>query len=191
MNLTNVNTSQYSNTLFSAITLGSSLNNNAVIGYYDDWYILNTQGSTNTTRLGDSRIETLLPNSDAGPNNGTPSTGSSHYAMIDAAQNNGGSNYITIANTSGQEELFGENSLSRSPSTVFAVKVLNIVKKTDAGNCNGNSIIVSNGVSSIANSTPLLTSFSSTVGIFETDPNTSSAWTTSGVNASNAGFKIT
>ena len=92
---TGQNTTQYANTSFTSIWLGGD-GNNAVAATFDDWYVLDpTQGAFNTTRLGDSRIQTLRPASDAGPNNGTPSTGSAHYAMVNAPQNDGGSTYIT------------------------------------------------------------------------------------------------
>jgi hypothetical protein len=185
-----VDTTNYGNTTFATVTIGSDTSNNGVQGYYDDLYILNTSGSTNTTRLGDSRIETLRPSSDAGPNDGTPTVGGAHYLMVDSLQNDGGSNTLTLTNTVSQEELFGTTSLSGTPSTIFAVKVLNIAEKTDAGSCYANSVISSSGVVATGNNTILLTSYYSVSGIFETDPNTSSAWAYSAVNSADAGFSI-
>jgi hypothetical protein len=189
-NLTAINTTAFNNTSFTSVTLGGNITNNNVTGIYDDWYILNTVGTTNNKRLGDCRIETLVPNSDAGINNGTPLSGTSHYAMVDGSQNNQGTSNITITNTPGQEELFGENNLANTPSTIFGVKVLNVAKKTDAGSCYGNAVISSGSAVAYSNAKPLITAYSATLGIFETDPNTNATWTYTAVNASDAGFRV-
>jgi hypothetical protein len=191
MNLTAINTTYYSNSTFSNIIIGGN-GSNSVIGYYDDLYILNTNGTYNNTRLGDSRIETLLPNSDASPNTGIPSVIGSHYAMVDSAQNNGGSTYVTLSNTSNQEELYKVNSLVSTPASVYGVKVLNLAEKSSVTNTISatESIIVSNGVISTGNVTNLTSQYSTVVGIFETDPNTGNVWTYGNVNIANVGIKV-
>lgn len=184
------NTTQYGNTTFNSVWLGGDGANNLPF-IIDDWYILDTTiGPFNTTRLGDSRIQTLRPSSDAGPNNGTPSSGTSHYAMVNAPQNDGGSTYITLTGTSGQEELFGMTSLLANPSTIYGAKVLNYARKTDAGALNTNSIISSNSIVVNSNVQGLLTTFSGISGIFESDPSTGVAWSSAGINAADCGFKI-
>jgi len=188
MDLTGVDNSKTGGTSLTTLTFGGA--NNSQAAYYDDLYILNTSGSANNGRLGDSRIETLKPTSDAGPNNGTPSSGSTHYAMVDENQNDGSTSTITIANTSGQEELFGMGSLDGTPATVHAVKVTCIAEKTDGGSCSGEAVVSSSGTAAEGASTPLLTSFSLIGGIFETDPHTSAAWAYGAVNAMDCGFQI-
>ncbi len=191
VNVTGINTANRGGTSISAVFLGTDYSNN-LNALIDDFYILNpTTGSYNTGRLGDSRIETLKPSSDASPNNGTPSTAGSHYAMVDEAQNDGSSSYITITNTSGQEELYGFGSLAATPANVRAVKVSNWCEKTDAGSCFGESVVSSSSTVSNGSSLPLLTGFSNIYNIYESDPHTSAAWTYSAVNSAYAGFRIT
>jgi hypothetical protein len=190
VDVTGADTTQNSSTQFTLIDWGYNGNQGSCSSYIDDSYVLNTSGSANNTRLGDSRIESLKPTSDAGPNNGTCSSGSAHYAMVDENQNDGSTTTITIANTSGQEELFGMASLAGTPATVHAVKVLNIVQKTDGGACNGEAVVSSGGTPAEGSSTSLLTTFSPCLGIFETDPNTSAAWAYTAVNAMECGFQI-
>ena len=190
VNATGQNTLGAGGSTVSAVIIGSDLSNNATNGYYDDLYILSTAGSGHTTRLGDSKVETLSPTSDAGPNNGTSSSGSNHYAMVNDAHMDGSSSTIDLAGTSGQEELFGIGSLASTPATVHAVKVTNIVQKTDAGVISGEGVIVSSGTEADGVATPLTTSFSMLPAIFEQDPNTAAAWTYGGVNAAKIGFKV-
>ena len=110
--------------------------------------------------------------------------------MVDENQNDGSTSTITIANTSGQEELFGMGSLAGTPATVHAVKVTIVVEKTDGGTCNGESVVSSSGTAAEGASTSLLTTFSVVGGIFETDPHTSAAWAYGAVNAMECGFQI-
>jgi hypothetical protein len=191
LNLTGVDTTQYSNTSFSSLAIGVNYGYQySGYMYVCELYILNTSGSYNNTKLGDSRIHVLLPNSDAGPNNGTPSTGNVHYTMVNEPLWSS-SNSITLANTIGQEELFGVTSLPTSPPNVYGVQLLAIAEKTDAGNVQVETVLVNNGNICNGSNVQLLTSYSHIYGIYETDPNTGNAWTSSGVNTLKAGFEIT
>jgi len=189
LNITGANTTQYGSSSFNVVALGNEYSGENMSCYYDDWYILDPNTSPNTARLGDSKIETLTPASDATPNNGTPSSGSSHFAMVDESQWSS-ANSLTLANTSGQEELFGMGTLSSTPANVWAVRVLGVAEKTDAGACNLEAVCVSGGTEADGPSVPLLTGYSHVSGIFQTDPNTSAEWTYSGVNAMKSGFKV-
>ena len=184
------NTTYYGSLSFTGVRFAGD-SSNAIAAIYDDWYILDAEsGAHNTTRLGDSRIQTLRPSSDVGPNNGTPSVAGPHYAMVNAPQNNGGATTITLTGTSGQEELFGMTSLASTPTTIFAARVLNYAEKTDAGTLNANAVISSNSIVGNGNTQALLTNFTGNFGIFETDPSTSNAWSPSAINSVACGFKI-
>jgi hypothetical protein len=187
VNLTGANTTQNSYTVFPTVSLACSSMNSAM--NFDDWYILDTNGSINNTRLGDSRIETLHPSSDAGPNNGTPSTAGPHYLMVNELQWNT-SNSIVLTGTSGQEELFGMTSLLTTPMTIHGVRVLATSAKTDAGSLTANTIVSSNSIVAAGNTSALSTTFIHTWNIFETDPSTSNAWIYTAINSMDCGFKI-
>jgi hypothetical protein len=167
--------------------------------YYDDWVITDPHtGTTNLGRIGDSRIVTLVPNGDAGPNNGTPDTGTTHYTQVDENQWSN-AHGVTLTNTSGQEELYAMGDLSSTPASIAAVRVLGIATKSDAGDCFLETVLKS-GSTTVAGTTsgganvgqPLLTtpSYTHVSDIFEVDPNTSAPWTAAGVNAMNCGVKI-
>ena len=187
VNVTGANTTQNSVTNFSAVWLGSL--SNTCRGYFDDWYVLDTTGTYNNTRLGDSRIETLRPQSDAGPNNGVPSTAGPHYAMVDELQWSS-SNSIILGSTAGNAEVFGMTSLSTAPTNIHAVRVLAVAEKTDAGALSANAIVISSNVEADGNSTTLNSSFAHVFNVFETDPNTGVPWAYTAVNAMDCGIKI-
>ena len=187
VNLTGINSTQNSSTMFNVATIGSTYYSG--VGYYDDWYVLDTTGTYNNTRLGDSRIETLRPQSDAGPNDGVPSTAGPHYAMVDELQWSS-SNNIVLGSTVGNAEVFGMTSLTTTPTNIHAVRVLAVAEKTDAGVLLANAIVISSNVEADGNSTTLTTTFNHVTNIFETDPNTGVPWAYAAVNAMDCGIKI-
>ena len=188
INLTGINTTSYSSTSFGTIKLGGD-GSSGLVGNYDDWYILDTTGTYNNTRLGDSRVETLRPQSDFGPNDGVPSTSGPHYKMINELQWNS-SNTITLGSTSGNAEVFGMTSLTAEPTNIHAVRVLASAEKTDAGALLANTIVVSSNVAANGNSTALTTSYTHLSNIFEIDPNTGVPWGLTAINSMDCGFKI-
>jgi hypothetical protein len=158
--------------------------------FIDDLYILTPSGIYNNARIGDSRIETLLPNSNAGPNNGAPSSGGSNCAMIDEVQNDGATTTVTLTNTSGQEELYSTASMVGTPSSISAVKVTIAAEESAAGTAFLEAVLSSGGTAATGASTSLSTSFGVVSGIFEYDPHTSTNWTVAGANAASVGCQV-
>ena len=197
------NTNGAGGAAYSAISFGTS---GSAIGTIDDLIIRNmtgTVGGSGTTDdsitsysspgdtifFGDGRIYTRSPNADASPNNGTPESGTNHYAMVDSLPYNT-SDYITMTNTSGQEELYDVASLGATPSSIWAVQVSTIAEKTDAGAANLENLLVSGTATDTGVNNALTTSYQLYRDVFQTDPNTSAAWTVSGVNAAKIGYKV-
>lgn len=149
----------------------------------DDWFISNY-------RLGDSRVEDLPPTSDASPNDGTPSTGTNHFACVDEPQWNT-TDYITMANTSGKKEVYGKGNIVSTPTVIHAVKVFTIGQKSDAGSFEIEPGLISGGVEGDGAAQQLLTtSWGVQTAIFQEDPNTSAPWTLSAANACDILYKV-
>jgi hypothetical protein len=193
LNLTGLNTNVNASASFTTFVVGSigaPGTSTPFLGTYDDLYILDTTGSVNNTRLGDSRIETRIPISDAAPNNGTPSTAGPHYLMVDELQWSSAHN-ITLDNVDNQEELFNMSPLVTNPATIFATRAITIMEKSDGGTMTGATVTSSGGTVAVGPTTPGLNIWCHIDGIQELDPNTSAAWTKDAVNACQVGFKIT
>lgn len=189
---TSANASVTGQSVFYSFQLGSNQGYSSIPRMtIDDWYVLDaTDGGFNTTRLGDSRIETLIPTGDAGPNMGTPLVPGPHYEMVNASQNNQGATFITIPGAANTEELFNMSDLSTVPANIWGVRVLNIVEKEDGGITYGNAVIRSGSVTAYGPYQQILSNFFTQFGIFEIDPNTGQEWTFDSVNAADAGFSI-
>ena len=189
---TSANASINSQNVFYSVELGSPQGQIACpIMNLDDWYIIDaTDGGFNTSRLGDCRIETLIPTGDAGPNEGTPLVPGPHYEMVNESQNNAGETFITVPGVPSTEEVFSMSPLSSVPANIWGVRVLNIVEKNDGGITYGNAVIRSGSVTAYGPYQQILSGFFTQFGIFEIDPNTNSEWTFDSVNAADAGFSI-
>lgn len=148
----------------------------------DDYYIA-------TSRLGDCKVLNCAPTSDATPNVGTPSTAGAHYLMVNEQVPNL-TNYVSLdASSAGNKELFGVASISTTQS-ILGVKVSAFAAKSDAADAAFTAILKSGSTEVVGNSIGALIGANarSTV-LTETDPNTSAAWTQTGVNAINVGAK--
>lgn len=157
---------------------------------FDDVYIADLSGSVNNDFLGDVRIDTLYPTSDGNYTAFTPSTGSSHFALVDEATPNT-SDYNDGAAV-GDRDSYGMGNLSALASqTVYGVQVNAAIMKDDAGSKSAATFVRSSSTNGDGAGVPLGTSQVYISQVFETDPNGSIAWTESSVNAMEAGVKVT
>lgn len=148
--------------------------------YADDMYISDTTGSAPWNgRLGDSRIITLVPTADSGPNTGTPTTGTTHWGVVDEKPYNT-SDYLKIPVGPGDNrEVFVKSSLLSINSTISAVGVNYLVQKSDVGAANIKSILVNNSSGYVANANSIspTTNFAYYHDTFVTDPSSNTQWT--------------
>lgn len=162
---------------------GSAGGNSSFHAFYDDWYI-------SDGRIGDWRVETSEPVSDAGPNDGVPLVPGPHFAMVDAPQLSL-SDFITLGDVTSNEELFNMAHLTSVPVSIVAVRSL-VVASAENGSITLAGVIVSSSIevdgtdTIITGTTPVHLST-----IADVDPFTTTAWDIAGVNASQFGVKVT
>lgn len=143
----------------------------------DDLYI--TDSATKPTAA--LRIETLYPTSDGVTLNWTPSTGVSHFGVVDEAQAST-TDYISASLVGDVDEL-NMGDLSAAPTAIEAVDLVMYALKSDA-----TARTLFPGVKSGATTSDGAAVTLSTTGgrfdrIMAVDPNTSAAWTAAAVNA--------
>lgn len=185
LSATGLNTKQTSATDLSAAQLGSP-GVDAVWVYYDDWYV------TFGPRIGDMRIVTRVPTSDASPNVGTPSTGTAHWSLVDESPINT-TDYVTLLNVNGNSEMFGLSTFPAAAVTVYGVRVSASGLKSDgirAYNVKVQCKSSSTTAEGEALGFPGGSQYGSVSGLFLKDPATGAAWTTSGAAAMTAGVKV-
>jgi hypothetical protein len=102
----------------------------------------------------------------------------------------GGDLSCVSSNTVGAEDLYNFSSLSSTPYNIAGVKVSALLRKTDSG-ARTVTVQLKSGSTDVAGASESPTSSYVYYSNYQdTDPNTSAAWTESGVNSVTAGVKI-
>lgn len=157
--------------------------------YVDDVYICDSSGSTNNDFLGDCRIDTLLPTGDGYYTDFTPSTGTSHYALVDETAPNT-TDYVSSA-TSGHRDSYAFPDLTALVSqTVYGVQINAAALKSDSGSRSLGTMSRLSSTDKDGSGVALGTSQDFVTEIQETDP-ASAAWTEANINAAEFGVKVT
>jgi len=119
---------------------------------------------------------------------GTSSSGT-HHNDVDDATPDDNSSYVESA-TLNDVELFGFTDLPATPDSILAVATFNCVTKTDAGSRVCAPVLRSGGTNYVKDNFSCLDSYKYDVQIAAVDPDTSAAWTKSGVDNLEAGLKV-
>lgn len=151
---------------------------------YDDVYITDT-----AAKLGECRVETLVPSADTGDKDWTASTGSDNYAVVDELPSNADTDYVSSA-TPGDVDLYALTDLSASPVSIKAVKATVVARKDDVTTREVRTKLKSGGTTSDGATRGVGTSYAPYSDIYEVDPDTTSAWTPTNVNALQAGMEV-
>jgi hypothetical protein len=95
------------------------------------------------------------------------------------------------SSTTGQEDLYSFPALTTpNPATIYSVVVKGYIKRTDSGARTVSMQCHSGSTDTPGPTVAPGTSYTWIDANFDTDPNTSSAWGASGVNAATSGYKI-
>jgi hypothetical protein len=160
--------------------------------WWDDIIMMDGTGSECNDFIGDVKITTLMPTSDDAVNDWSNSGGGGAYADIDdpiVGTHNGDTDYIYSA-TPTDKSLFGYENLASTPAAIYAVNVLSQVKKDDAGARTMGAYLDSNGTTDSGSAFSPTTGYLDYQSFWTLDPDTSAAWTYSGVNALLAGVEL-
>ncbi len=158
----------------------------------DDIYICDTDGSTNNDFLGQVVIEGILPSADGDSSDWTPASGTDNSAMVDDIPPDDETSYVE-SNTEDAEDLYDYADLA----TITTEPIVGVQVNTDVrmnefpGDIDLYQSVKSGGTTSDGPPTNIATEdYEVATRILETDPNTSSAWTVSGVNGTQFGIKV-
>lgn len=150
----------------------------------DDLYVTNT-----ATRLGEQRVETLYPSADTAQLQWTPSTGSNNYGTVDETLMS--STDFVSTNVLNNYDLYDFTNLSSTANTINAVTINALAQKDNVGTRTVAMPVKSGSTTSDGANNYLSLGYKLFNRVIETDPNTAAAWTVAGVNALQAGIKVT
>lgn len=156
-----------------------------VITSVDDYFCYDDTGSFNNTFIGDRRVLTLFPEADTAQNDWGFNIGIEAFAVINEADPDDDTTYI-FANSGGSPAPVVEVDMTDLPagvSAISAVVVVNRMRKTDAGTANVQPSLVSSSSEQAGTDRPLTEAYTYYHDVIEADPDTSSPFTPSAVNA--------
>jgi len=159
---------------------------------FDDIYLAQDASSLPAT-LGDVKVSTLLPNADTAQADWTPLSGTGFSNIDDALGTDGDANtsYISETTLNGKSE-FDLEALPETPIAIHSVSIATRATKTDSGSIEYKHHVDSNGTEATSVAiAPSETNYNMTFSYHNTDPDTASAWTESGVNAMKLGVEVT
>lgn len=158
----------------------------------DDWYVCDGAGSSpNNNFLGDSHVEGILPNGAGNSTQRTPSSGN-NYQAVDDTTPDGSSTYVQ-SSTPGDKDLYAFGNLTRITGDISGVQVTALTRNTNAATPRTVKVKARSSSTEASGSDVTLPSdvaYHPIFGVFETDPNTSSAWAASTVNAAELGIEL-
>lgn len=155
----------------------------------DDISLYDETGSfMNTQITADFKIETLRPSADDGAQEWTTSTGSNHAALVDETAVDT-SDYI-YATASGDRDQFTMTDLGSTPSTVHAVVVNAVARRTDVGAKNLKVFAHSSASDSISGDLALSNNYATYQQPAYQDPNGPASWTGTTVNGASIGVEV-
>lgn len=190
LNLTSVDTKNTANASANGIGILSGASSWASVDV-DDLYICDATGSANTGFLGDSRVDSFLPN---GNGNSSQMTGSDadstdNYLLVDDTAPDDDSTYVQ-SSTASQKDTYAFADMTHTPSSIFGVQVNMTAKKDDAGSRSIASVTRSGGSDTNGTTQALSTAYVNYRQIVEQDPNTAAAWTKTAFNAAEFGHIV-
>jgi hypothetical protein len=154
---------------------------------WDDWYVCDTSGSTFNDFLGPITCIAHYPTGDD-LSEWSPSAGADHYLLVDEAEPDNATTYVE--GTNGTEDKFTTTNLT-GVSTICAV-TLGVDYALDvAGDRDIRQVLESGGTDYPGDTiTVNTTDYIYYYDLWDQDPDTSSAWTVNGYNATKIGVEV-
>ena len=146
-----------------------------------DYVVWDDTGSINNDFLGSVLVYNLSPTSDVALN-WTPSTGSTGYEILDNIPPVD-SDYISAGDPPPSPYVAGLSDLPLDVTSVRALQTMVRAAKSDGGDGSLQVSLISNGTTGNGADRPITVAQTYWIDIFETDPDTTGAWTVSAVNA--------
>jgi hypothetical protein len=158
---------------------------------FDDWYIIDDTGVTNTTYLGDIRVDPIVPTGNGDLNQwlGQDSIPANNWTQVNALPCDEGTTYIAD-NNAGDINLFHFGALPATPtvSGIRGVQVSATAEKTMNNYQQFQQTVKSGGTLYPQTSVYLTAGYQTFHSLYEVDPNTSLLWTTTSLG--NAQFGV-
>lgn len=152
---------------------------------YDDVY-----WTDDLTYHGEKRCVSLYPSGNGNSSDFVGSDGNStdNYLLVDEAVTDDDTTYVQ-SNVVGDHDSYAMGNLG-DVSEIAGVYVRNRVRKTDAQSRHSQTVLRSGGADYLGTARNLLSVYVGDRTLYLTDPDTAAAWTSTGLDAAEAGVKV-
>jgi hypothetical protein len=156
----------------------------------DDWYVCDTTGTDNNDFLGPLKVETLLPSAAGDSSDFTP-LASTNVSQVDEVVVDDASSY-NGSSTVGHLDLFNMDDLTDIDGTIFGVQLDLNSAATDATVMDLIPTVKHSTTEGAGSAIKVVdnTIYATYYGIFEENPNGSTAWTATTINAFQCGYEV-
>lgn len=155
--------------------------------WYDDLYICDTTGSKNKDFLGDCQVTAIFPKADGALEDFTRSAGADSFALVDDNPPDDDTTHVE-SNTSGHKDSFDMDDVS-GMTTILGVQLTEYARFL-TGSASMKHLVRVGGTNYLGSSKTLASAYDFHMNIWEDDPDISSAWTISGINAAEFGMEV-
>ena len=156
--------------------------------FIDDLYILDGTGATNNDKLGDVRVDAVMPDADGNYEQFTNSTGVDAFALVDEIPPNDNTDYVEH-NVIGEKDSWSFANIAATQD-IHGVQLTHIARKTSANARSLKHLTRVSGSDFLGPAITMGESFDGKEHIWELNPNTGSAWTTSQINGAEFGVEV-
>lgn len=178
-------------TVFDSIRLtGDSSSGSSEYYLFDDLYLCNGAGSIRNDFLGDVAVEVLYPNGDGANSGMTGSDGNSvnNYLLVDEATIDT-ADYVG-SGVDGTKDTYAFGNLTRAAGTVYGVQGAIHAAKTDAGARSMRMLARPGSTDQPSSDFALGTGYLPYTYVWQQNPDTSTDWSVTTVNASEFGAEV-
>jgi len=157
----------------------------------DDIIMNDSTGTANNTFSGDGIVRGELPDSDGTHSEWTPSTGSDHYALVDDSDTSPSDSDFVSAESDNLRDLWGYGAITKIKDDNAAIQINTYAAMQSSGSRDFKHYMESNGTETEGSTTFTLSdvAWNCFSEVVEEDPDTTAAWTASGLNAAEFGIK--
>lgn len=188
MSGSSIDTKNSANAYANAVRITSASNTGNC--YLDDFYICDTSGSVANDFLGEVRVKTIRPTTEGTNSAWTPLSGTDNALMVDETSQDGDTTYV-YSDTINARDTYVIADMPATGGAIYGVAVNVMARKEGDVSRKIKPVVKSGATYSLGSEVTLSTAYTNTQQVYTTDPNTSTAWTESTVNAMEAGVDLT
>lgn len=187
---TTIDTDDFSGTGFESLFFSSG-RIDSTDGYrVDDIIVADTTGTVNNDFFGDIKMVALFPDGAGSSADFTANGATNNWEAVDETGSPDDDTTYNRSETNGDRDLFTVENLPETPTSIVGIRTTAVVRKDDAGGKDFRQVLKSGTTTDTATIETSSNTYEWYQEVYDTDPDTGSVWTESGVNGIEHGYEV-